>query len=108
MAAEERAVHTAGPWTLGATSSTARDHAIIAGSMVIARVNGFGYPVGEGWSPESAANARLISAAPELLVELRQSLRIVEAQVELATAMQGIALRAWAERLRAIITKVEG
>lgn len=71
MAAEERAVHTAGPWTLGATSSTARDHAIIAGSMVIARVNGFGYPVGEGWSPESAANARLISAAPDLLAALK-------------------------------------
>lgn len=57
---------TPGPWTLGKGYKTARLHAVCADALVIAKVTGFGYPAGEGWSPQSEANARLIAAAPDL------------------------------------------
>jgi len=38
---------------------------------VLAEVVGFGYPGGRGWSERSAANARLMAVAPEMLLELR-------------------------------------
>jgi hypothetical protein len=58
--------HTPGPWTLGAGYKIPRNHAVCSGPQIIAKVIGFGYPVGEGWDERSEANARLIAAAPEL------------------------------------------
>lgn len=60
--------HTPGPWQVGKNGDKcARDHAICADGIVLAKVYGRGYPAGQGWHPQSAADARLISAAPELL-----------------------------------------
>lgn len=64
--------HTPGPWDVGQNGdSCAREHAIVSGPKVIAKVYGRGYPSGFGWSPGSAADARLIAAAPELLAALK-------------------------------------
>jgi hypothetical protein len=50
--------------TLGSNGDRcAREHAICDGSRVIAKVYGMGYPIGAGWSPASAADARRLVAA---------------------------------------------
>lgn len=65
--------HTPGPWHLWSNGDDcARDHAICSGPIVIAKVYGLGYPVGKGWSEQSAADARLIAKAPEMLALLRE------------------------------------
>ena len=52
------------PWTLGRNGDKcAKNHAICSGSNVIAKVYGKGYPIGEGWSPQSEADAQLIVTA---------------------------------------------
>jgi hypothetical protein len=67
--------HTPGPWTVGCNGDDcAKDHAICAESMVIGKVYGRGYPSGSGWSPDSAADARLIAEAPVMLALLRDAL----------------------------------
>lgn len=61
--------HTPGPWHLGTNGDDcAKEHAICSsdGVSVIAKVYGLGYPIGKGWHPRSAADARLIAAAPEM------------------------------------------
>jgi hypothetical protein len=56
-------LHTPTPWALGNAHDAARNHAICAGSTVIARVCGNGYPIGKGWSASSEADARFIVLA---------------------------------------------
>ena len=56
--------HTPGPWTQGNAYNAGQGYAICAGPIVVARINGGGYPTGLGRAPESDANARLIAAAP--------------------------------------------
>lgn len=67
--------HTPGPWTLGDGSPGVYGpgYAVVGadGVMILARVNGQGYPIGIGKHPASDANARLIAAAPEMLEALR-------------------------------------
>lgn len=75
-----KTTHTPGPWTVGNGSPTvyAREHAICAGPIIIGCALGNGYPIGRGWAPDSAANARLMAAAPDLLAaleEVRKQLR---------------------------------
>ncbi len=64
--------HTPGPWTTGdgSPSRYARGHAICAGAIIVGSAIGNGYPLGTGWAPDSAANARLMAAAPDLLAAL--------------------------------------
>lgn len=59
--------HTPGPWQQGDSAASGKGYAICSGPFVVATVNGTGYPIGKGSSPESDANARLIAAAPDLL-----------------------------------------
>lgn len=68
--------HTPGPWTRGNGYGCGKGYAICAGSQILARINGFGYPLGIGWDSESEANANLMVVAPELFVLLK---RFVEA-----------------------------
>lgn len=64
--------HTPGPWIVGTNGDKcAKNHAICAGPHVLAKVYGTGYPIGEGWAPQSQANAHLIAAAPDLLAALK-------------------------------------
>lgn len=64
--------HTPGPWHLGKNGDDcAKNHAICAGSSVIAKVYGRGYPVCSGWSEQSQADANVIVVAPELLAALK-------------------------------------
>ena len=64
--------HTPGPWETGNGSpgEYGSGYAICSKSRIVARVLGFGYPLGLGRSPQSDANARLIAAAPDLLEAL--------------------------------------
>ena len=64
--AKDYRTHTPGPWHVGTNGGCAKDHAICAGPIVIAEVYGCGYPIGKGWSPGSAADARLIAEAPAM------------------------------------------
>lgn len=99
---------TPGPWQVGTANGTATNHAILADEMIIGRALAFGHPVGIGWHENSEANARLMAAAPEMLAELTESLRVVEAQMRLRDGLELIALGAWADRLRAVIAKAKG
>lgn len=83
QAAETRGQHTPGPWDVGQNGdSCARDHVIASGPKVIAKVYGRGYPSGFGWSPDSAADARLIAAAPDLLAAVKFAERLSRATLE--------------------------
>jgi hypothetical protein len=63
-AGERESLTTPRPWQLGASGDKcARNHAVCSGPTVIAKVYGKGYPVGEGWSPRSEADAQLIVTA---------------------------------------------
>ncbi len=64
-------MHTPGPWHLGNAHDCGEGYAICAGAQVLARVAGFGYPIGKGHAPESDANARLMMLAPEMLSALK-------------------------------------
>lgn len=112
--------HTPGPWHVGNAHGAARDHAICVDHQVIARVTGSGFPIGKGWSAETAANARLIAAAPDLLAALIQA--EASARVQAATAdayadagrdveaNRGLAAehRRWADVYRAAIAEATG
>jgi len=63
---------TQGPWSLGKGYKIAKNHAVCCGPQILAKVNGFGYPISEGWSEESEANARLMANAPKLLDALEK------------------------------------
>ena len=63
--------HTPGPWHVSDGYKSAKHHAVCAGALIVAKITGFGYPAGQGWSEQSAANTRLIAAAPELLHALQ-------------------------------------
>ena len=55
--------HTAGLLTLSKNGDAcAKNHALCAGPIVIAKVYGAGHPRGVGWSPRSEANARRLAA----------------------------------------------
>lgn len=99
---------TPGPWQVGTANGSASNHAILADEMIIGRASAFGHPVGIGWHENSEANARLMAAAPEMLAELTESLRVVEAQMRLCDGLDLSALGAWADRLRAVIAKARG
>lgn len=70
------ATHTPGPWFIGGR----HNDSIIPESHRKAKDNPEGYRIAsiqafyEEWADESAANARLIAAAPELLNELKKEL----------------------------------
>lgn len=70
------------PWALGQNGDKcARNHAICSGPRVIAKVLGTGYPIGEGWSPRSEADAQLIVTAVNhhevLVAALRDELEAI-------------------------------
>lgn len=50
-------------YTLGQGYKTARNHAICDGPLIVAKVISLGYPIGEGWSPDSEDHARKICSA---------------------------------------------
>ena len=66
--------HAEPGWRAGRGSGHTWDRAVCCGPMIVATVSGQGYPIGEGWHPESEANARLIAAAPEIYNALRAAL----------------------------------
>ena len=101
---QKRVQHTSGPWHTGEGYKTAKDHAIYAGPCLVATADGYGYPIGRGWSPRSEANARLIAAAPDLL----EALKFAAARIELANAEGDPILSAWLPDARAVIAKAEG
>ena len=74
--------HTPTPWKTGNAFDCARDHAISADGNLIARVMGNGYPIGTGWSPESAANADLIVRAVNAHDALVAALEAITGMVE--------------------------
>lgn len=47
-------------YTLGTGYKIARNHAICNGPFIVAVVPGAGYPIGEGWAPETEAKAQRI------------------------------------------------
>lgn len=98
---------TLGKWTLGNAYNCARNHAICNGPMVIARVLGNGYPAGLGWSHESEANARLMSAAPELLNALDAAVCHIE-RMNLTAESNTITPESELDYMRAAIKKAEG
>jgi hypothetical protein len=53
-------------WTLGRRGNDTWDRCICDGPHILAIVNGGGYPISEGWSPESERIAKLLVAAPEI------------------------------------------
>ncbi len=95
--------HTPGPWTVGNAYDCAKEHAITSGWRVLARVNGDGYPVGTGWAPESAATAKLMASAPDLLEKLQWLINV--ATHPKSTKAQ---IRTIAEDARAAIAKATG
>lgn len=99
------ATHTPGPWSLVRykASEDTRYHALLANAaddgrdVTLATI----YPVSDDGQPggESAANARLIAAAPDLLATLRSA----EAWVDLQGNVPGC--RAAADAMLAAIRK---
>jgi hypothetical protein len=67
-------------WHLARGSGSTWPDCVCEGSEIIARVLGTGYPIGQGWSAESEARARLMVAAPTMLAAL------YKAQVSLCDA----------------------
>lgn len=100
------ASHTPGPWETGQGFGTAKGHAICAGSRVVAKVTGLGFPVGSGWHPQSAANAALIAAAPDLLTALKKCESVLSSLIDTAGSLNcdRLALKS----ARAAIAQAEG
>lgn len=90
--------HTAGPW------SQEYDGSLVMSGQVIAQPSDLCPDVAS--YAEGRANARLISAAPELLEALRDAVLVVQ-DATLAGPL-GQAYRDLAERMRAAIRKAEG
>lgn len=98
--------HTPGPWTPYFGSTT--DTILVSDSEEHAVVNNFGARTHKGGAgyPEVAANARLISAAPDLLEACKDAESIVSGVLK-AHAPDPIWVELAAE-LRAAIRKAEG
>src|SRR3990167_8285439 len=63
------------PWNTGTNGDKCpKGHAICSGALVIAKVYGNGYPIGEGWAPSSQADADLIVRAVNAHDELVKAL----------------------------------
>lgn len=77
------AIHTPGPWTMSRRQNNMIDiqHAMgdVKGAIThsLCRVQ-----ARESWLEEAAANARLISAAPDLLAALKGVLRVADRQTD--------------------------
>ena len=82
MTTKQAAPATPLPWDTGTGAHTAVGHAICADAVIIASVSGRGYPIGEGWAPESEQDAAYIVAAcnayPELVAALRWTVALLE------------------------------
>lgn len=50
------------PMTVGTNKSSAKDHALCLGPVVVAVVHGGGYPLGTGWAPHTAEQAARLAA----------------------------------------------
>ena len=75
-----KAQHTPGPWKIEHDYRPFVIHT--PDHHVVSTISGTAATV-----PEAAANARLISAAPDLLAALKQALRYIEVQVAIRGAM---------------------
>ena len=68
--------HTPGPWSVRGPAGIDKDYAIIGDNSIIAESCG---RVGEVKFPNAYANARLMAAAPELLLIAKHSRELIEA-----------------------------
>ena len=100
------AKHTPTPWELGTGHKIAKDHAICSGPIIIAAIKGNGYPIGEGWSETSAADAahivRCVNTHEELVAVARGALGYLEALPKEYRPDEQ-----WFSPLRAILAKVK-
>jgi hypothetical protein len=112
--ADEKAKHTAGPWTLDANPYQATIWGKTAkGDMKIADLRGWGHLVGVGGlnlPAEQAAeiqdaNGRLIAAAPELLEACHAICNVI---VNAGPASLEAAINAAYNQCRSAIAKAEG
>lgn len=99
--------HTPGPWTIAKQQTGLRLPVVLLAGKAAVTVQNVTHDL-----DECDANARLIAAAPELLEELRHTLRNVEAMLHMlplaAPAVERQSLTTWAERNRVAIAKAEG
>lgn len=82
--ARDPGIRATTPWHQG-TANCADGHAICCGPCVVAVVSGGGYPVGEGWSPNSHANAAFVVRAVNAHAALVESLDATLDALERAT-----------------------
>lgn len=97
---------TPGPWTRGNAHHCGKDLAICAGHQVLARVVGFGYPIGEGFHAESEANARLFIAADEMADLLGEFIRALDQWT--ATEAVSARIREVTDEARALLARIGG
>ncbi len=101
--------HTPGPWQLGKNGDQcARNHAICSGPVVIAKVYGRGYPAGEGWSPESEADAAFIVRACNSHEELLAALEDCIESLSRLPNLDGAYRITCIAQAQAALTKVKG
>lgn len=104
------AQHTKGPWSVGDTFNCAKGHAVCAGPFVIARVveNRGEHVNGEKRTPfdHGSANAHLIAASPDLLVALKDCVRMLDA-VKYSAGLGGKQLSRL-DNAKGVIAKAEG
>lgn len=106
--AVDAAAHTPGPWRYngGSTGCVQRDY---EGEFhMVASVYGERGPEGISSSSELKANARLIAAAPELLVALNELFVFHEFGDVLVTSSKIEEISAAVDRARAAISKATG
>lgn len=66
---------------LGTGYKTAKNHALCNGAVIVAKVQGGGYPIGEGWAPHTEALAAEIAKRfnthRELLAAAKIALEVI-------------------------------
>ena len=101
--------HTNGPWTCAEQNDWDGAHIIDKHGRIVADCQGCDIPGshGEVSTDEAKANARLISAAPELLAALNESLEYVVLRGG-GMDLSSEALNELCAKIRAVIAKAEG
>lgn len=103
--------HTPGPWHVGPVQPSLYYVETESGFDIAKcefKVPGEFRLVGDSTKPEAEANARLISAAPELLEECERSLFEISQHLLNGNQFTEPMLKAWANGLRSAIAKATG
>jgi hypothetical protein len=98
--------HTPGPWSYNRDEGGMHGHVISTGDYIICELP----DAGDGASPDTEANARMIAAAPEMLEALEEAeyaLRLAADQYAADKGRRSVILDGRRELVRAAINKAK-